>query len=123
MWFTVDFNSHKPVYKQIMEKIKSLISKGVLKKGDFLPSIRVLAKDLGVNVNTVARAYKELSREGVIGVVRGEGYVVIMEGKFVDEKLREFENFVEELKELGVDYEDILKVLRRVYYGKNRSES
>jgi GntR family transcriptional regulator len=73
MWFSIDFSSHVPVYKQIVEKIKMKIAKGELKQGDFLPSVRKLAEDIGVNFNTVSRAYKELSEQGIIEVQRGEG--------------------------------------------------
>ena len=55
LWFPIDYNSHVPIYKQIEGKIKELIVKGQLREGQFVPSIRVLARDIGVNVNTVAR--------------------------------------------------------------------
>ncbi len=125
MWFSIDFNSHVPVYKQIKEKIKSMIVTGKLKKGAFVPSIRSLAKDLGVNLNTVSRAYRELVLEGILKVVRGEGYVV--EGldaeRFLGKKLEEFRKMVLTLKGDGIEYEKLEGILREVYGGEENAES
>jgi len=125
MWFSIDFNSHVPVYKQIKEKIKSMIATGKLKKGAFVPSIRSLAKDLGVNLNTVSRAYRELVLEGILKVVRGEGYVV--EGldteRFLGKKLEEFRKMVLTLKGDGIEYEKLEGILREVYGGEGNAES
>jgi len=125
MWFSIDFNSHVPVYKQIKEKIKSMIVTGKLKKGAFVPSIRSLAKDLGVNLNTVSRAYRELVLEGILKVVRGEGYVV--EGldaeRFLGKKLEEFRKVVLTLKGDGIEYEKLEGILREVYGGEENAES
>jgi len=89
VWFVVDYHSPVPIYVQIKEKVKVLILSGKLKPGDFLPSIRTLAKDLGVNVNTVARAYRELELEGVIRAERGEGYTVVGLENAVHEKIKQ----------------------------------
>jgi len=84
LWFRIDFHSSKPIYEQIKERIKLLILSGKLKEGEFVPSIRSLAEDLGVNLNTVARAYRELVQEGVLEVRRGEGYIVSKSGRGKD---------------------------------------
>ena len=116
MWFYVDPNSHVPVYVQIVEKIKAMVSSGRLKRGDRVPSIRSLAKDLGVNFNTVAKAYRELVRDGVLRPIRGEGYEVIgCEGGFRKEKIEEFRKMVEDLKEAGFEFEELSEILREVY--------
>ena len=125
MWFSIDFNSHVPVYKQIKEKIKSMIVTGKLKKGAFVPSIRSLAKDLGVNLNTVSRAYRELVLEGILKVVRGEGYVVeeLDTERFLGKKLEEFRKMVLTLKGDGIEYEKLEGILREVYGGEENAES
>ncbi len=61
------------MYQQIVEGIRSAIAKGVLAGGDRLPSVRELAAGLMINHNTIAHAYQELEREGVIEVLRGRG--------------------------------------------------
>ncbi len=68
--------SHIPIYVQIEEQIRALVAAGRLRPGDQLPTIRQLAVDLGVNYNTVARAYLELERAGVITTQRGRGTFV-----------------------------------------------
>lgn len=65
-----------PIYVQIEEQVRALIAAGQLHPGDPLPTIRQLAVDLGVNYNTVARAYLELVRAGVITTQRGRGTFV-----------------------------------------------
>lgn len=64
MDFYISHSSNKPIYEQIMAQIKSQILSGVLKEGDALPSIRVLARELRISVITTKRAYDELEHEG-----------------------------------------------------------
>ncbi|RIV22051.1 GntR family transcriptional regulator [Alicyclobacillaceae bacterium I2511] len=61
------------VYQQIVDRIKAAVVKGFLNSADRLPSVRELAVQLTLNHNTVAKAYQELEREGVIEVIRGRG--------------------------------------------------
>ena len=60
---TLDLTGRAPIYEQICSQFSSLISKGVLKENDKLPSSRMLAKELGLNPNTVAKAYSRLLEE------------------------------------------------------------
>ncbi|NJK92488.1 MAG: GntR family transcriptional regulator [Blastochloris sp.] len=68
--------SSSPLYQQIADQIRTDCSKGRLKAGDVLPSIRQLAEKLVINPNTVARAYAELVRQGLILGVAGKGFEV-----------------------------------------------
>jgi len=65
-----------PLYLQIQAQVKHAVAAGALRAGDALPSVRKLASDLRINPNTVARAYLELEREGVIAAVPGGGTFV-----------------------------------------------
>ena len=116
MWFSIDFSSHVPVYKQIVEKIKMKIAKGELKQGDFLPSVRKLAEDIGVNFNTVSRAYKELSEQGIIEVQRGEGYTVEVENleDFNNEILSEIKQALKKALNAGISPDEIKKIFEEV---------
>jgi GntR family transcriptional regulator len=76
MKLQIDTSSSVPIYIQIEERIHSMIAAGQLKPGEQLPTIRELAADIRVNLNTVARAYFELDREGVISTQRGRGTFV-----------------------------------------------
>ncbi len=117
MWFHIDMNSHVPVYKQICERIKAMIISGKLKEGDYVPSVRKLALDLGVNVNTVARAYRELVNEGVLQSIRGEGYIVKGIGRsFLERKLKDFKKNLQDLKTMGVSEGEIEKILKEVFH-------
>ena len=66
MRIQIDTNLSTPLFKQLMDQIKKAVMDGLLKPGDPLPSIRQLAKDLELNHNTVAKAYRLLERDSVI---------------------------------------------------------
>ena len=65
-----------PIYLQLVEQVKHAIETGALRAGDQLPSIRPLAEELVINANTVAKAYRELEREGVVELRQGAGAFV-----------------------------------------------
>lgn len=73
MLIELNFKSGKPAYLQIVDQIKYAAASGALRDGDPLPSIRALAEKARINRNTVAKAYTELEREGVIETVQGKG--------------------------------------------------
>lgn len=73
MRFELSFKSGKPVYLQIVDQVKAAVASGAAKPGDPLPSIRPLAEELRLNRNTVAKAYTELERQGVIETETGRG--------------------------------------------------
>lgn len=76
MYITIDEADRRPVYRQIAEEIKTLIARGELQEGVALPPVRQIASDLGVNLNTIAAAYRELQREGLVRVRHGAGAYV-----------------------------------------------
>ena len=77
MYVTVDERDSRPLYQQLVDEIKTLIARGELGEGTLLPPVRQVASDLGVNLNTVAFAYRRLQKEGLIRVRHGSGAVVI----------------------------------------------
>ena len=77
MYITIDEADLRPVYRQIADEIKGLIARGDLREGSALPPVRQVAADLGLNLNTIAAAYRELQREGLVRVRHGAGAVVI----------------------------------------------
>jgi GntR family transcriptional regulator len=76
MYITIDEADRRPVYRQIAEEIKILIARGELEEGVALPPVRQIASDLGVNLNTIAAAYRELQKEGLVRVRHGAGAFV-----------------------------------------------
>ena len=73
----VDMRSRKQLYEQLIDNIKELILSGELKQDDKLPSVRNLARELGINPNTIQKAYSELERCGIIMTLPGRGSIVL----------------------------------------------
>src|SRR4051812_14853362 len=76
MLLSIDTADRRPIYEQVADGIRGLIARGELKPGASLPPVRQLAADLGVNLNTIAVAYRELQSEGLLAVKHGSGAVV-----------------------------------------------
>ncbi len=76
MYITIDETDRRPVYRQVADEIKGLIARGELLEGMALPPVRQVAADLGVNLNTIAAAYRELQKEGLLKVRHGSGALV-----------------------------------------------
>ena len=74
--FQVSASSGVPIYRQIMDQVKTQIATGRLETGLFLPSVRLVAEGLEVNPVTVSKAYSLLEKENVLEFVRGQGMVV-----------------------------------------------
>lgn len=86
--FQIDYKSHESIYEQIINQIKDMIHKDILKEDTKLPSVRDLSKQITVNPSTVAKAFKELEREGYIYTVKGRGTFVRPRSDFKpDQKL------------------------------------
>ena len=109
----IDNKSGLPIYDQIYSQIKSQIISGALREDQLLPSIRNLAKDLGISVITTRRAYDELEREGFIYTVAGKGCFVAAKNTELlrEENLRQIEERLQEIRDLaaacGLSREDI----------------
>ena len=73
MFFTIDPSNGIPLYDQIVRQVKFAAANESLTPGDLVPSVRELARELAINPNTVARAYRELQSDGVLATVRGTG--------------------------------------------------
>lgn len=71
--FSLDLHSREPIYEQLYNRVLDLAASGVMKENEQLPPVRVLAKELGVNPNTVQKAYQELERNGIIYSQGGRG--------------------------------------------------
>ena len=66
MYITIDERDKRPLYQQVVDEIKSLIAGGELPEGSSLPPVRQVAADLGVNLNTIAYAYRQLQKQGLV---------------------------------------------------------
>jgi GntR family transcriptional regulator len=88
VYITIDEQDGRPMYRQVVDGIKELIARGELAQGSGLPPVRQVAADLGVNLNTIAFAYRELQKEGLIKIRHGAGAVVVshVTGQGVEER-------------------------------------
>ena len=107
----LDYRDTRPLYEQIVDKLQTLILKGVLEPNSRMPSVRSLAVELSINPNTIQRAYSELERTGFIYTVKGRGnFVAYDEGlKEVrrQEIFQKLDGLVREAKELGVTAQEL----------------
>jgi len=99
MWLHIDPSSGTPIYRQIVDQVRQAVASGVLRAGDRLPSVREMAVELAVNPNTIAKAYQELERDGVILTPRGKGSYVADRDHVLDqeEAIRQFTDSVDRL--------------------------
>ena len=114
---TLDTASGLPIYRQIVDWVKLGVAGGRLHPGEQLPTVRQLAVDLNVNYNTVARAYLELERMGIVHTLRGKGTFVAQKDVPEDEvvraaKLRELvTEFLSKAAEYGFGPADVISEL------------
>ena len=106
MQFSIDPQSGVPFYRQIIEQLKFAIARGDLKPGDRLPTMRQLAVELSINLNTVIRAYREMEIEGVIETQQGSGTFVGERKPEIDalERKRKLDQIVTEILARASDY-------------------
>jgi len=76
MFIQVDAHNGLAVYDQIVRQVIFAVADGAVRSGELVPSVRELARDLAINPNTVARAYRQLQDDGVLEAVRGTGLAV-----------------------------------------------
>jgi GntR family transcriptional regulator len=86
MWLSIDEKDNRPLYLQIINQIKEQVSKGILKTGDELPSVRELADSLGINLHTVRSAYLKLREQGIINLRLGRRATVARLLPYTDNK-------------------------------------
>lgn len=113
----MEFNNNIPIYIQVVNKIKQDLITGKLKSGDKMPSTRDFANEIGLNLNTVARIYKELEVEDIVFTKRGLGTFVTESEDKLDsiriEMAKELiKNYVIGMKGIGYDLEEIISILK-----------
>ncbi|HLH33227.1 MAG TPA: GntR family transcriptional regulator [Alloacidobacterium sp.] len=110
-----------PIYLQIEAQVKHAIAAGALQQNDLLPPVRKLAAELGINPNTVARAYQNLERDGILRTVPGGGCYVNGQssGLLKSEKLRRLKPLATQLaveaKQLLLPCHDLMLLLETAY--------
>ena len=119
MQIHISANDGVPIYLQIVNQVKYLVACGRLASGEELPPIRALAEQLLVNPNTIARAYMELERDGIVAKRHGSGTYVSDAGSPLarKERLRILADRVDallaEASQMNVPVEDVLKLIEQ----------
>lgn len=116
---TLDYADRRPIYEQVVEKMKDLILLGVLETDSQLPSVRELAMDLSINPNTVQRAYAELERQGVIYCVKGRGNFVAgistLKDRHKEEMKTQLSELVKQAKKADMTEEEMIGLVKQFY--------
>lgn len=114
------FLTSSPIYIQLANLLKKQIIRGQLRPGDKMSSVRELAIQYKVNPNTVQRTYRELEREGVVEMQRGQGTFVIKDDRIVG-RLREtlkqeyVASFVHDMREMGFSLGEMKESVQQVW--------
>ena len=123
--YSIDLQSRTPIYEQLYKKVLELILKNELKAGDKLPSVRELAKSLGVNPNTVSKAFQLLERDKFIYSLAGRGSFVsdvsadsVKENAFAD-----FDRAVSEAVNAGISPKELVERINSGQNGSDKNDS
>ena len=115
----LDYRDKRPIYEQVVEKLEQLIVGSALEPDSKMPSVRSLGMDLGVNPNTIQRAYNQLEQEGYIYTVSGRGSFVAPESEWRDDKKRkvlsEWQELTKRTRLAGLSKEELIRELERIY--------
>ena len=118
--FSIDYRSREPIYEQLYNNVIRLLLLGVLKADQQLPPVRQLATELGINPNTVFKAYKNLENDGVIYSVVGKGSFISSDTDIVGyrkaELLRKITENVQNAVKLGIERQQITEIVNTVYH-------
>ena len=110
----LDYQSRTPIYEQIINEIEKYVSLGILKPKEQILSIREMASTLGINPNTVKKAYSELENRGVIQTISTKGTFIAQDtdrvkSEKIDSKIEDIKKIINELEKIGITKEEIIK--------------
>lgn len=122
----IDYKDSRPIYEQISDKLGELILYGILEADSRLPSVRNLAMELAINPNTIQKAYADLERKGYTYSVKGKGNFVSKTEALQREKkmelIKKMKELMTEAKKLGIDMEEVKKVVEQSYGSETGAE-
>ncbi len=113
----LDYQSRASIYEQIINEIERYVALGIYKPLQQLPSVRELASNLGINPNTVKKAYSELEKKGVITTISTKGSFVSenvedVVNMRVEQGIANIKEIISSLEKLGLTKEDIIKKIK-----------
>ena len=118
--FVIDPRSKAPIYEQLREQLRWQIAMGFLAPDEPLPSVRALSAELGINPNTIQKAYREMEQEGLIYSQPGRGSFVTPATGEQRKKQQEgqtalLESEIRKAKEMGIRREELDALADRIY--------
>ena len=123
--FSIDYHSRQPIYEQLYDNVIRMVSLGILKPDEQLPPVRQLAIELGINPNTVSKAYKNLENDGMIYSVVGKGSFISGKTDITECKKQEITDRMteaaQEAVKLGIEQQQIVELIDMVYKGVKKS--
>lgn len=116
----VNPRSKQPIYEQLVEQLRRQLCLGVVKAGQAMPSVRQLATELGINPNTIQKAYRRMEAEGMIVTVPGKGSFISdnladMLGRQREEQLQRVRQQLIACRDMGIDRKTIDGLADEVY--------
>lgn len=124
---TIDFRDRSPIYEQLVSCIKQLIIHGVFTENEQLPSVRSLAAELGINPNTIQKAYTELERQGIAYTVSGKGCFIADTAENIkkarkSEILKLLEDQAKQATELSIPLSELQDAINKGYNGGKNND-
>ncbi|MCR4366505.1 HTH-type transcriptional repressor YtrA [Bacillus velezensis] len=113
-----EFQSSKPIYLQIADRVYYRLIRSELSPGDKLPSVRGMAVQMKVNPNTIQRTYSEMERLGIVETRRGQGTFIAersdLKAELKDRLTKDvFKRFIQEMAELGLSPEEMIDGIKQ----------
>ena len=114
----LDYQSRIPIYEQIVNNIEEYVAVGILREKSQIPSIRELANNLGINPNTVKKAYDILENKGVIMTISTKGTFIsnntkmVLENK-IDKEINLIKDKIRELENMGISKKEIIERIEK----------
>lgn len=126
MLFKINTSNGVPVYEQVIRQVTFAIADGAFHEGEMIPSVRQIARDLAINPNTVARAFRELQTKGIVSSVRGQGLIIESGAKTKCKETRKkiilqrLKDVIDEARQSQLDDEEIRDLVEQVLSSKRR---
>ena len=126
--FVIDPRSKAPIYEQLLEQLRWQIAMGFLAPDEPLPSVRTLSAELGINPNTIQKAYREMEQEGLIYSRQGRGSFVTpatgeQRKKQQEEQKALLEKEIRKAREMGITREELETLCREAYGREGKTEN
>ncbi len=121
--FTLDYKSRLPIYEQLYKSITRMAALGAIDHGETLPSVRALAQELGVNPNTVQKAYHMLEHDGIICTVPGKGSFISGSGSAISQQRQiageKLDEAMKAAADCGIQKAEIMERVNNLFNGRS----